>query len=80
MDTITLSDGSKQHTIDGWIGIQLPNTPMTKTKWRRTDLEYFNINGYTQIRNSIGSINCNCKGYYFRKNCRHIKEVKLINE
>ena len=38
MHTITLKDGSKQHTLDGWIGIQPPNTTMVKTKWRRTDL------------------------------------------
>ena len=75
MHTITLKDGSKQHTLDGWIGIQPPNTTMVKTKWRRTDMEYFNVGGYTQIRNQMGSVTCTCKGYHFRKNCRHIKEI-----
>ena len=75
MDTVTLSDGSKKHTLDNWVGIQLPNTPMIKTKWRRTDIEYYEVNGYTIMRNSIGSLTCTCKGYHFRKNCRHIKEV-----
>ena len=75
MQTITLSNGSKQHTLPNWIGIQSKNEPMTKTKWRRTDLDYFNVGGYTQVRNQMGSITCTCKGYHFRKNCRHIDEV-----
>ena len=76
MDTTILKDGTKQHKIKGWIGLQKPNEPMTKTKWRRTDLEYFNVNGYTQVRNKMGSITCTCKGFYFRKKCRHINELK----
>ena len=40
MDTITLPDGSKQHTLDNWIGIQKSGEPMVKTKWRRTCLLY----------------------------------------
>ena len=40
MNTITLSDGSKQHKLTNWIGIQSPGDPMTKTKWRRLDFEY----------------------------------------
>ncbi len=71
-----LSDGTTQHTLDGWIGIQNPNTPMAKTKWRRTDMEYHNINGYTQMSNSIGNFTCTCKGYIFRKNCKHIKGLR----
>ena len=74
-DTITLPDGRLQHTTGNWIGIQQPNEPMTKTKWRRTDIEYHNINGYTQTRNSMGNLTCTCKGYIFRKSCRHIKEI-----
>jgi hypothetical protein len=56
MNTITLSDGSKQHTLPKWIGIQAKGDPMTKTKWRRTDVEYFHVGGYTQIRNHMGSM------------------------
>ena len=48
MHTITLPNGNKQHTMKNWVGIQLPNTPMTKTQWRRTDYEYHTINGYSQ--------------------------------
>ena len=75
MNTITLSDGSKQHTLEGWIGIQAKGKPMIKTKWRRTDMDYFNIGGYTQIRNRMGSVTCTCKGFYFRKKCKHVTEV-----
>ena len=75
LNTITLPDGRLQHTTGDWIGIQNPNEPMTKTKWRRTDIEYYDVNGYTQMRNSIGNLTCTCKGYIFRKSCRHIKEI-----
>ena len=76
MNTITLSDGSKQHTVNGWVGIEPPNSSIVKTKWRRTDIEYFNINGYTQTKNKMGSLDCTCKGFYFRKKCRHIEELR----
>ena len=75
MNTITLPNGNKQHTMKNWIGIQLPNTPMTKTQWRRTDYEYHTINGYSIIKDNMNNITCTCKGYHFRKNCRHVKEV-----
>ena len=48
--------------------------PMVKPN-ARTDMEYHNINGYTQMRNSIGNFTCTCKGYIFRKKCRHIEEL-----
>ena len=76
MNTITLSDGSKQHTLEGWIGIEPPNTSIIKTKWRRTDFEYHSIGGYTQTIDNRGRVTCTCKGFYFRKNCRHIKELR----
>jgi hypothetical protein len=75
MNTVTLPNGNKQHTLENWVGIQLPHTPMTKTKWRRTDYEYHTINGYSVTKDNMGRVSCNCKGYHFRKNCRHIKEV-----
>ena len=40
MITKTLDNGTIQHTLENWIGIQQPNEPMTKTKWRRTCLLY----------------------------------------
>ena len=71
-----LSDGTTQHTLDGWVGIQQPNEHMHKTKWRRTDFQYWDINGYTITRDNLGRITCECKGYFFRKKCRHIEEVR----
>jgi hypothetical protein len=71
-----LSDGTTQHTLDGWVGIQQPNEHIHKTKWRRTDFQYWNINGYTITRDNLGKITCECKGYFFRKKCRHIEEVR----
>ena len=76
MNTITLPDGTKEHTLPNWIGIQKPGAPMVKTKWCRTDIEYFNINGYTQTKNKMVSLDCTCKGYVFRKKCRHIEELR----
>ena len=75
MNTVTLPNGNKQHTMKNWIGIQLPNTPMTKTQWRRTDYEYHTINGYSVTKDNMGRVSCTCKGYHFRKNCRHVEEV-----
>ena len=76
MITITLPDGTLQHTLDDWIGIQNPNESIQKTKWRRTDFQYWDINGYTITRDNLGRISCECKGYFFRKKCRHIEEVR----
>ena len=74
-DTTTLPDGRLKHTLEGWIGIQNPNQSITKTKWRRTDTQYWTINGYTITRDNEGKMTCECKGYRFRKNCRHITEA-----
>ena len=75
METTTLPDGRLKHTLEGWIGIQNPNQSITKTKWRRTDTQYWTINGYTITRDNEGKMPCECKGYRFRKNCRHITEA-----
>jgi hypothetical protein len=86
MDTITLSDGRLQHTLKNWIGIQQPNESMAKTKWRRTDIEYYEVKSaskskpgvvytYTVTKNTLGSLSCDCLGYRYRKNCRHLKEI-----
>tara|TARA_R110002020_G_scaffold215091_1_gene422214 strand:- start:199 stop:432 length:234 start_codon:yes stop_codon:yes gene_type:complete len=76
MITKTLDNGIIQHTLTNWIGIQQPNEPMTKTKWRRTDFKYYTINGYSVTEDNKGKISCNCKGFYFRKNCKHIKGLR----
>ena len=79
METTTLPDGSLKHTLEGWIGIQNPTQPITKTKWRRTDIEYHEIQGsnstYVVTRDSDGKIKCQCKGFQFRKKCKHILEI-----
>ena len=75
LNTTTLPNGNKQHTIDGWIGIQGVGEPMVKTKWRRTDYTYWEVNGYTVTRDNNNRYSCECKGYIFRKKCRHIQGV-----
>jgi|TARA_R110002050_G_scaffold167648_1_gene298543 hypothetical protein len=86
METKTLDNGTIQHTLDNWIGIQQPNESMAKTKWRRTDIEYYEVKSaskskpgvvytYTVTKNALGSLSCDCLGYRYRKNCRHIKEI-----
>jgi len=80
LNTTTLPNGNLQHKLDGWVGIQQSNQPITKTEWHRTDVEYWEINGYTLTRNSVGNITCQCKGYIFRKKCRHIQQIKDNNE
>tara|TARA_R100001509_G_C4822205_1_gene200233 strand:- start:550 stop:786 length:237 start_codon:yes stop_codon:yes gene_type:complete len=76
MNTTILENGVKRHTLNGWVGIQQPDEPIAKTKWRRTDSKYWNINGYTITQNKFGTMTCECKGFYFRKKCRHIEEAK----
>ena len=86
MITKTLDDGTIQHTLTNWIGIQQPNESMAKTKWRRTDMEYWEVKSnskskpgvvytYTVTKNTLGSMSCDCLGYRYRKNCRHIEEI-----
>ena len=79
METTTLPDGRLKHTLEGWIGIQNPKESMNKTKWRRTDIEYHEIQGsnstYVVTRDSDGKIKCQCKGFQFRKKCKHILEI-----
>ena len=59
--------------------ISNPNEPMTKTKWMRTDTKYHEIQGSNSIYivtiDSNGKINCECKGFMYRKKCKHILEV-----
>ena len=54
---------------------ELANVSITKTKWKRTDFEYHMINGYSVIKDNLGRVKCSCKGFHFRKNCRHVKEL-----
>ena len=78
-DTTTLPDGRLKHKIEGWTGYQKPGEPMTKTKWLRDDLEYHEIQGsssmYLVTRDKNGKTSCECKGFQFRKRCKHILEI-----
>ena len=86
MDTVTLSDGSKRHTLEGWVGIQPPDASMAKTKWRKTDYKYWEVKSaskskpgvvytYTVTKNTLGSMSCSCLGYRYHRSCKHIKGV-----
>ena len=90
--TLMLTGGKRKHTMEGWIGYSNPNEGMDKTKWRRTDVEYWNVQSdskskpgvvytYTVTKNTLGSMACDCLGYRYHKDCKHINEVKnLINK
>ena len=53
MVTKTLDDGTIQHTLDGWIGIQQPNTLMAKTKWRKTDYKYWEVKSASKSKPGV---------------------------
>jgi len=52
---------------------------MTKTKWFKDSVEYWEVKGtkdtYIVTRNDAGKMNCECKGFMFRKKCKHITEI-----
>ena len=79
MNTITLKDGRLKHKIDGWTGYQNPNEPITKTKWFKDGVKYWEIKGskntYIVKVDNRNLLECECLGFTFRKNCKHIKEV-----
>ena len=76
MTSITLSDGRIKHTTPGWTGYQNPGEPMLKTKWLKDGVKYWEVKGtknmYLVTRNTSGKMNCECKGFMFRKKCKHI--------
>ena len=74
--TIMLNGGKQKHTMKGWIGYTNPNEGLNKAKWYRTDFKYHTINGYSITEDNKGKISCQCKGYIFRKNCKHIKGLQ----
>ena len=77
--TIILKDGRRKHTMEGWIGYTNPNESMAKTKWLKTDTEYHEVQGTNSIyivqKDSTGKVSCQCKGFQFRKKCKHILEL-----
>ena len=46
----------------------------------RDDMKYWEVQGskttYIVTQNSVGTFSCECKGFQFRKKCRHIDEIK----
>ena len=79
MKTTMLKNGRMKHTMEGWIGYQNPNETMAKTKWLKTDTEYYEVQGsksmYIVQRDKSGKVSCQCKGFQFRKKCKHLLEI-----
>ena len=75
MTSTTLSDGRIKHITPGWTGYQNPSEPMSKTKWFKGGVKYWEVKGsqtYLVTKDSLGKMNCECKGFMFRKKCKHI--------
>ena len=79
MTTITLKDGRLKHKIDGWAGYQNSNESMAKTKWYKDGVKYWEVKGskntYIVKTNGNNLLECECLGFTYRKNCKHIKEI-----
>ena len=45
MTSTTLSDGRIKYTTDGWTGFRKPTEPMTKTKWYKNGVKYWEVKG-----------------------------------
>ena len=56
-----------------------PNEPMTKTKWYKDGVKYWEVKGskntYVVKTNGNNLLECECLGFTYRKNCKHIKEI-----
>jgi hypothetical protein len=78
MTSTTLTDGRIKHEIPGWVGYQSPGQSMLKTKWFKDGVKYWEVEGsqtYLVTKDTMGKMNCECKGFMFRKKCRHITEI-----
>ena len=78
MISTTLSDGTIKHTTLGWVGYQKPGQSMLMTKWFKDGVKYWEVKGsqtYLVTQDTSGKMNCECKGFMFRKKCRHITEI-----
>ena len=80
MTSTTLQDGTVKHETPGWTGYQKPGIEMSKTKWFRDDMKYWEVEGskttYTVTQNTVGTFSCECTGFRFRKYCKHVNEIK----
>ena len=79
MITTTLKDGRLKHKIDGWTGYQNPNESMVKTKWYKDGAKYWEVKGSKNtyiVKTGLNNLlECECLGFVYRKNCKHIKEI-----
>ena len=79
MTSITSKDGRIKYTTEGWTGFRNPNEPMTKTKWYKDGVKYWEVKGskntYVVKTNGNNLLECECLGFIYRKNCKHIKEI-----
>ena len=79
MTSTTLSDGRIKYTTDGWTGFRKLTEPMTKTKWYKDGVKYWEVKGskntYIVKANGNNLLECECLGFIYRKNCKHIKEI-----
>ena len=88
MKTIKLSNGTLQHTLPGWVGIQQLNEPISKTKWtnlNRPISEQWEFEASDKSKKAgfskwvVQSINnkleCEWGGFRFKKHCKHIDQV-----
>ena len=79
MISIALSDGRIKHRLDGWTGYQNSNEPITKTKWYKEGVKYWEVQGskntYVVSVDEYNHLSCECIGFRYHKNCKHIKEI-----
>jgi len=84
MISTKLADGRIKHITEGWTGFQNPDESMTKTKWYRDDMKYWEVEGsnttYVVTQDKLGTMNCQCTGFRFRKYCKHVNEIKKENK
>ena len=79
MTSTTLSDGTIKYRTGDWTGYRNSSEPMTKTKWYKDGVKYWEVKGskntYIVKINGNNLLECECLGFTYRKNCKHIKEI-----
>ena len=93
LKSVTLKNGTIKHTMDEWIGYQAAGDGMAKTKWTNLNAPKITTSwvfeasikskkaGYEKwIVNLVGGkLICDCGGYYWTRNCKHVKQVRKNN-
>ena len=79
MTSTTLKDGRIKYKTEGWTGFRHPDQPMAKTKWFKDGVKYWEVKGtkntYIVRADNRNLLECDCLGFTYRKNCKHIKEI-----